>query len=61
MPLRNRLWLGELCQGSNLLLDNLEHHGEDYAETLDRWRLNLLARRRDILNLGYDDAFLRKW
>lgn len=50
-----------MAQGSTLHLDNLEQHGLDYAETLDRWRQTLLARRQEILDLGYDDAFLRKW
>jgi len=50
-----------MAESSTLQLDNLEQHGSDYAETLDRWRQTLLARREEILGLGYDDAFLRKW
>ena len=50
-----------MAKGSNLHLDNLEQHGQDYAETLDRWRQILLARRQEILALGYDETFLRKW
>lgn len=50
-----------MARASNLRLDDLEQHGQDYAETLDRWRRTLLARRQDILALGYDDAFLRQW
>ena len=50
-----------MAKGSTLHLDNLEQHGQDYAETLDRWRKALLARQQDILALGYDEAFLRKW
>jgi cyclopropane-fatty-acyl-phospholipid synthase len=50
-----------MAGGSTLHLDNLEQHGHDYAETLDRWRQTLLARRQEILELGYDEAFLRKW
>jgi cyclopropane-fatty-acyl-phospholipid synthase len=50
-----------MAGGSTLHLDNLEQHGHAYAETLDRWRQTLLARRQEILELGYDEAFLRKW
>ena len=50
-----------MASGSTLHLDNLEQHGQDYAETLDRWRQTMLARRQEILELGYDEAFLRKW
>lgn len=50
-----------MASGSTLHLDNLEQHGQDYAETLERWRQTLIDRREEILALGYDDAFLRKW
>jgi cyclopropane-fatty-acyl-phospholipid synthase len=50
-----------MAKASSLHLDNLEQHGHDYAETLVRWRQTLLDRRQDILELGYDEAFLRKW
>ena len=50
-----------MARASNLRLDDLEQHGQDYAETLACWRRTLLARRQDILDLGYDDAFLRQW
>ena len=36
-------------------------NGNHYAKTLDRWRQTLLARRQEILALGYDEHFLRKW
>ena len=29
--------------------------------TLALWRENLLAAREQVLALGFDDAFLRKW
>jgi cyclopropane-fatty-acyl-phospholipid synthase len=50
-----------MAEASTLQMDNLEQRGLDYAETIDRWRRTLLARRQEILDLGYDDAFLRKW
>jgi cyclopropane-fatty-acyl-phospholipid synthase len=35
--------------------------GEDYAETLRRWRRTFLAAWPDIERLGFDDTFRRKW
>lgn len=37
--------------------------GDDYAETLRRWRERLLARAEDVraLGYGYDERFLRLW
>lgn len=51
----------EMAAGSQLILSQLEHFGLDYACTLACWRAALLARRREIAQLGYDDNFLRKW
>ena len=50
-----------MAEASTLHLDNLEQHGQDYAQTLDRWRQTLLGRRQELLGLGYDDTFVRKW
>jgi len=35
--------------------------GQDYAETLRRWRASFLARRPEILRLGFDERFMRIW
>ena len=35
--------------------------GRDYVRTLALWRENLLAAREQVLALGFDEAFLRKW
>jgi cyclopropane-fatty-acyl-phospholipid synthase len=35
--------------------------GPDYAETLRRWDETFLARRDDVLALGFDETFLRMW
>jgi cyclopropane-fatty-acyl-phospholipid synthase len=35
--------------------------GPDYAETLRRWRRQFLAERRAILQLGFDERFMRLW
>ena len=35
--------------------------GQDYAETLRRWDEAFLARRSEVLALGFDETFLRMW
>ncbi len=35
--------------------------GADYAETLHRWDDAFLARRTDVLGLGFDETFQRMW
>lgn len=35
--------------------------GRDYAETLRRWRESFLAARGQVLQLGFDERFIRIW
>jgi cyclopropane-fatty-acyl-phospholipid synthase len=35
--------------------------GPDYAETLRRWRDQFLAARAEVLQLGFDERFMRLW
>lgn len=35
--------------------------GEDYAETLRRWRRQFLAERARVLQIGFDERFMRLW
>ena len=35
--------------------------GPDYAETLRRWRDDFLAQRSRVLQLGFDERFIRIW
>lgn len=35
--------------------------GADYAETLRRWRDSFLAQRSQVLQLGFDERFIRIW
>ena len=35
--------------------------GPDYAETLRRWRDQFLAARTEVLQLGFDERFMRLW
>ena len=37
------------------------HFGGDYAETLRRWRESFLAQRTRIVQLGFDERFMRIW
>ncbi len=46
---------------TDLALVQADEIGLHYAETLRRWRANLLARRQEIKALGYDERFLRLW
>jgi cyclopropane-fatty-acyl-phospholipid synthase len=50
-----------MAQVSTLHMAEFEQYGLDYAKTLACWRRTLLSRRQEILQLGYDDVFLRKW
>ena len=46
--------------GERAVVDELAF-GPDYAETLRRWRESFLAERHRILQLGFDDRFMRIW
>lgn len=46
---------------SRLNVTRLEDIGPDYARTLELWRLALLARGDEVMALGFDRDFLRKW
>lgn len=35
--------------------------GADYAETLKRWREKFLAERQQVMQLGFDERFMRIW
>jgi cyclopropane-fatty-acyl-phospholipid synthase len=35
--------------------------GPDYAETLRRWRDQFLAQKQQVLQLGFDERFIRIW
>ena len=50
-----------MAADSTLQIDRLDHYAPDYARTLDCWRQTLLSKRQQILELGYDENFLRKW
>ena len=54
--------IDEVCAADTSLavVDRLAF-GPDYAETLRRWDEAFLARRADVLELGFDETFIRMW
>ena len=46
---------------NNLSISSLKSIGEDYAKTLNIWRKNLLDKKGEILKLGFDKYFIKKW
>lgn len=50
-----------LHRTSDLLLNDLETMGQHYSTTLRRWRINIEKNRKELMKLGYDEKFLRKW
>ncbi len=46
---------------SGLCLTDLETFGRQYAATLSCWSRTLSARRDEILGMGFDEEFLRRW
>ncbi|CAN5169912.1 cyclopropane-fatty-acyl-phospholipid synthase family protein [soil metagenome] len=46
---------------TRLGIDNLDNIGVHYAETLRRWRVRFLERADAVRDLGFDDAFIRRW
>ena len=53
--------LGALVRVSDLKLFNLEDIGPSYALTLRAWRQRFLARRDQVLALGYPERLVRMW
>jgi cyclopropane-fatty-acyl-phospholipid synthase len=46
---------------SDLSLVDLKEFGQDYATTLMHWRERFNARKEEVLKLGFDLRFIRKW
>ena len=49
------------ARSGDFWLSRLDEFPQHYAETLNRWRANLVAAQDDARELGYDDALLRLW
>ena len=50
-----------LARAGGFVLRGVEDLGRDYARTLGQWRDNFDRRRDEVLALGFDDRFIRKW
>jgi len=53
--------LAAMAAGTRLNLVGLEEIGVHYVRTLALWRAALLARRHEVLDLGFDESFVRRW
>ena len=53
--------LREHAQAAGLKVVDELAFGRDYAETCRRWRADFLARKDEVLALGFDDRFIRIW
>jgi cyclopropane-fatty-acyl-phospholipid synthase len=51
----------DLARKHGFELEATEAFASDYAETLRRWRRAFLARREQVLGLGFDMDFMRLW
>jgi cyclopropane-fatty-acyl-phospholipid synthase len=49
------------AQRAGLRVERELAFGTDYAETLRRWRVEFLARDRQVRQLGFDTRFMRIW
>ncbi len=50
-----------MTKSSRFTVEHLSNIGIDYAETLRRWRYAFEDRKRELLELGFDETFQRKW
>jgi cyclopropane-fatty-acyl-phospholipid synthase len=50
-----------MTRSSDLIVEGVENIGDHYAETLRQWRERFLMNRDRVMDLGYDEAFVRTW
>ncbi|CAA6659196.1 unnamed protein product [Spirodela intermedia] len=50
-----------MAASSRLCMEHLENIGVHYYRTLLDWRDNFMEKRRKILELGFDERFIRTW
>ena len=51
----------QFAKSTNMVIDNVQDIGLDYAKTLADWRDNFEANWLDIERFGYDNKFKRLW
>jgi cyclopropane-fatty-acyl-phospholipid synthase len=49
------------AEAAGLTVEDEFAFGADYAETLRRWREKFLSERQQVLQLGFDERFIRIW
>lgn len=50
-----------MTRQSNLFIESLENIGPHYAPTLRTWRERFEAQRGKLIDMGFDETFIRKW
>ncbi len=50
-----------LTSHTTFVIQDVESIGQHYALTLAQWRKQFMAHREDILKLGFDESFIRRW
>ncbi|KAF6145533.1 hypothetical protein GIB67_037566, partial [Kingdonia uniflora] len=60
LPSLSRL-TSAMAAGSRLCVEHLENIGIHYYQTLIYWRDNFMAKQSKILELGFDERFIRTW
>lgn len=53
--------LTQAASEQKLRLKHLEDIGQSYAETIHQWRERFLNARAQVLDLGFDENFIRMW
>jgi cyclopropane-fatty-acyl-phospholipid synthase len=51
----------QLARAGGFMLHHIEDFGQDYARTLRLWHDAFHAKREQVLALGFDERFMRKW
>lgn len=52
---------GAMKRASRFVIEDVESLGPHYARTLRTWREAFLAHKEDVLRMGFDESFVRKW
>ncbi|KAM7253007.1 hypothetical protein ACFE04_025625 [Oxalis oulophora] len=60
VPSLSRL-MSAMAVASRLCVEHLENIGIHYHQTLRCWRKNFMERQSEILELGFDEKFIRTW
>ncbi|XVF62806.1 hypothetical protein PTKIN_Ptkin09bG0037900 [Pterospermum kingtungense] len=53
--------LSAMAAESRLSVEHVENIGPNYFQTLRCWRKNFLENKRKVLDLGFDEKFMRTW